>query len=312
MPRIAVCLLSIAFAALSQQDNLLDRLAHSPLTAAQQQAVASAVTEKDYSRAESVLTTAASAAPGQAGEVYALLGAVEFLFQRMENAARAFRQSDSLAPLTGRDRFTLAMALVRLGDTAGARAELTKLNSAQPDQPLYLYWLARLDYDQRRYEDSAAKLSRVVELDPQSPRPYDNLGLSLDMLGRYEEAVAAFRKAVELNRKLPQPSPWPAHNLGSLLLRLDKPEEAETALRESLRYDARFAAAHYRLGRVLEKLGRDELAIDEYRAAVSLDASLAEAYYSLGLLYRRLKRLREADAAFGEYKSRKSALPVSH
>ena len=312
MARMAAWLLWIALGAAAQQDSLPERLAQAPLTVEQRQAVASAVDTKDYVRAESVLSAAAAAAPGQAAELYALLGALEFVGQRIESAARALRHSDSLAPLSDRDRFTLSMALARLGDAGGARAELGRLNRAHPQQPLYLYWLGRLDYDQRRYEDSAAKLLRVVELDPQSSRAYDNLGLSLDMLGRYDEALNAFGKAVELNRKLPQPSPWPAHNLGSLLLRLDKPEQAETALRESLRYDPRFAAAHYRLGRVLEKAGRDEPAIEEYRAAVSLDPSLAEAYYSLGLLYRRLKRFTEADAAFGEYKNRKSLSQVSH
>jgi len=101
--------------------------------------------------------------------------------------------------------------------------ELSLLNRNHPDQPLYLYWLARVDYYQRRYEDSVAKLQRVIQLDPESPRAYDNLGLSFDMMGRYEEARVAFEKAVEFNRRLAQPSPWPPHNLGDLLLRLGSP-----------------------------------------------------------------------------------------
>jgi Flp pilus assembly protein TadD len=198
------------------------------------------------------------------------------------------------------------MSLANLGDTAGARVELDTLNHLRPEQPLYLYWLARLDYYQRRYEDSIAKLRRVLELDPQSSRAEDNLGLALDMLGRSDEAQAEFAKAVTLNRNLKPPSPWPPHNLGYLLLRLEKLEGAEKALRESLQYDPRFSQSHYHLGRVLEKQGRDTEAIDEYRAAISLDSAQAEPYYSLGLLYRRLKRAREADAAFAEYKRRKT------
>jgi Flp pilus assembly protein TadD len=175
------------------------------------------------------------------------------------------------------------------------------------EQPLHLYWLGRLDYNQRLYEDAVAKFQRVLDLDPQSARAEDNLGLSLDMMGHYEEARVEFVKAVALNRKLPQPSPWPPHNLGYLLLRLENCDEAEQAFRESLRYDSRFAQSHYHLARVLEKQERDAEAIEEYRAAIALDSSLPEACYSLGLLYRRLERNSEAEAAFAEYKRRKAA-----
>jgi len=94
------------------------------------------------------------------------------------------------------------------------------------------------------------------------------------------------------------------------LLRLEKLEAAEKALRESLQYDPGFAQAHYHLGRVLEKQERDAAAIDEYRAAISLDPAQAEPYYSLGLLYRRLNRGSEADAAFAEYRRRKTEFPA--
>lgn len=289
-----------------RSEAILERLHQAPLPADQVKSIDSSLAAKDYSRVEALLNAAALKDAAHAGDLYALLGAIEFVARRMEPAALAFRHSDSLASLKERDRFTLAMSLANLGDTAGARVELDTLNHLRPEQPLYLYWLARLDYYQRRYEDSIAKLRRVLELDPQSSRAEDNLGLALDMLGRSDEAQAEFAKAVTLNRNLKPPSPWPPHNLGYLLLRLEKLEGAEKALRESLQYDPRFSQSHYHLGRVLEKQGRDTEAIDEYRAAISLDSAQAEPYYSLGLLYRRLKRAREADAAFAEYKRRKT------
>jgi Flp pilus assembly protein TadD len=293
-----------------KREAILERVRQAPLPADQAKSIDSSLAAKDYSRVEALLNAAALKDAAHAGDLYALLGAIEFVAGRMEPAAQAFRHSDSLAALKERDRFTLAMSLANLGDTAGARVELDTLNHLRPEQPLYLYWLARLDYYQRRYEDSIAKLRRVLELDPQSSRAEDNLGLALDMLGRSEEAQAEFAKAVTLNRNLKPPSPWPPHNLGYLLLRLEKLEGAEKALRESLQYDPRFSQSHYHLGRVLEKQGRDTEAIDEYRAAISLDSAQAEPYYSLGLLYRRLKRTREADAAFAEYKRRKINLEV--
>jgi len=307
LPRCILPGLFCLVAGLAQQpDAVLERVRRAPLPADQVSLIASSLAAKDYPRIESLVKAAARGDAAHAGELYALLGAVEFVAGRMEPAAQAFRQSDSLAALQERDRFTLAMSLANLGETEGARTELATLNRLRPEQPLYLYWLARLDYYQRRYEDAIAKLRRVLELDPQSSRAEDNLGLALDMVGRAEEAQAEFAKAIALNRSLKQPSPWPPHNFGYLLLRLEKLEAAEKALRESLEYDSRFAQAHYHLGRVLEKLGRDAEAIAEYRAAIPLDPAQAEPYYSLGLLYRRLNRTAEADAAFAEYRKRKT------
>jgi tetratricopeptide (TPR) repeat protein len=184
---------------------------------------------------------------------------------------------------------------------------LTRLNQAHPDQPIYLYWLARLDYGQRLYDDAVEKFKKVTSMDPASVRGFDNLGLSYDMAGLTEEAQAAFTKAVILNRKLPNPSPWPPHNLGYLLLRLQQFGDAEQNLREALKYDPRFALAHYHLGRVLETQSRTDAAIEEYKSAAALDDKLAVPLYNLGLLYRRTGRDSEAAAALAEYQKRKAA-----
>jgi superkiller protein 3 len=224
----------------------------------------------------------------------------------MEQAIAAFRNSESLAPLSEQDRFTFAMALIQQGSVDDAIGQLTVLNRQYPNQALYLYWLAKLDYDQRLYESAVQRLRRVVELDPNFVRGYDSLGLCFDMMGMPEQAEEAFTKAVALNRKLSAPSPWPPHNFGTLLLRLQRFPDAEKNLRESLKYDPRFAMAHYHLGRVLESEGAADAAIDEYQAAAELDQKFAEPLYSLGLLYRRNGRITEANTALAEYKKRKA------
>jgi tetratricopeptide (TPR) repeat protein len=302
--RAAIELL-IAFALAAQGQNtdaLLARIGNAPLPPEQRQVLAAAFSEKNYARVEAILGESGEAEP------QALLGAIEFVGGRMDRAIQAFRKSDSVKTLNEPDRFTLAMALVDLGDTKPARVELSRLNESHPDQTIYLYWLARLDYSERLYDQSIEKLKRVIAKDPESVRGYDNLGLSYDMMGLSGDAQSAFTKAVALNRKLAAPSPWPPHNLGYLLLRLQKYHEAEENLREAVKYDPRFAEAHYHLGRVLEGQGRDDEAIAEYKSASSIDTKLAEPLYSLGLLYRRRGNQPEAEIALAEYKKRKAAV----
>jgi tetratricopeptide (TPR) repeat protein len=291
-----------------QPDDLAARIRASLLPEEQRNLLAASFSTKNYARMEEILDRQAGAAGASpvAAELHALAGNAAFLNGRMDRAILAFRQADSQVPLGESDRFMLAMALANLSDTKAAREQLTRLNNSHPDRPLYLYWLAKVDYFERLYMEAVEKLKRVVLLDPTSARAYDSLGLAYDMLGQSDEAREALLKAVDLNRKLPNPSAWPPHNLGYLLLRLRETKDAENALRESLKYDPKFATAHYHLGRTLEAEDRDKEAIDEDRVAISLDPALIEPLYSLGLLYRRHNRSAEADAAFAEYKKLKA------
>lgn len=305
--RICVALL-VAVPVLAQKpEGILERIRSAPLAPADRQAVTTSFSQKDFDRLETLMARATnSGAPKDRAALHAVLGALEFLGGRMNQAVQAFRQADGLSPLDDYDRFTLAMALVDLGDLQASRTELTRLNERHPDQPIYLYWLARLDYGQRLYDDAVQKFKKVTSMDPSWVRGYDNLGLSYDMMGLTEEAQTAFAKAVLLNRNLPAPSPWPPHNLGYLRLRLQQFERAEEDLREALKYDPKFALAHYHLARVLESKDRSDAAIDEYKAAAALDVKLAEPLYSLGLLYHRRGREAESATALAEYRRRKA------
>jgi tetratricopeptide (TPR) repeat protein len=300
MPARLMIVFLAALPLLAEQPGaLLDRIRAAPLSADQRQALETAFSAKDFSRVETI----AGARPD--ADLTALLGALEFVGGRIPQAVAAFRRSDAVKPLEDRDRFTLAMALAGMSDVDGARAELTRLNQLHPEQPVYLYWLGRLDYEQRRYDKAVDELKRVIQRDPESARAYDHLGLCFDMMGLTDEAQGAFQKAVEFNRKLPAPSGWPPHNFGYLLLRLQRFPEAEQQLREALKYDPELSVAHYHLGQVLEADGRDEAAIEEYKFAAT-DVKLAAPMYCLGRLYRRYGRDAEAKSCFTEFRKRKA------
>ena len=207
------------------------------------------------------------------------------------------------------DSFVSAMNLVRSGDDERARAVLADLWAQHPDKAIYIYWLGRIDYDQRRYQEAVVKLRKAAELDPRSARIQDSLGNALDMQGLMDQALSTFQHAAELNRDDSHPSPWPPHDLGYLLLRMNKFKEAEQALRESLGYDPKMAQTHYYLARTLEKEGRDAEAVNEYKEAVAGDATSADFCYSLAMLYRKMGREAEAAAMFAEYRKRKAAQP---
>jgi tetratricopeptide (TPR) repeat protein len=106
-----------------------------------------------------------------------------------------------------------------------------------------------------------------------------------------EEAMAAYRKALELDSTLAD-----AHlNLGRLFHDRGEIAEAEACYRAALDARPDDSTAAYNLGVALQDLGRLRDAALAYEAAVALDGSLADAHYNLAGLYEELG---EAEAAF--------------
>ena len=248
--------------------------------------IAEAVTARDYGRAEALLLEAIEQEP-RSSDLLRLLGGIFFVTGRHLNAAVAFKKAEAIAPLDERSRFTLVMAYVVLGHRDWARPELAKLTALAPRNPLYVYWTARIDYDDGQYAAAIRGFERVLEIDHRFVKAQDNLGLCYEALGQHDHAIRSYEEAIRLNREQAKPSPWPPLNLGLLLTRLDRGDEAEALFRESLRCDERFPQAHYQLGMVLEKKGRGADAIVELEAASRLDAAYPEPQYALSRLYRR-------------------------
>jgi tetratricopeptide (TPR) repeat protein len=245
---------------------------------------------RDYKRAETILVEEAERDPKsiRTAKILTMAGAIFFLDGQYLNSAIAWKKAEAIAPLDDRNRFTLAMAYVRLNRRDWARPELEKLVAAQPQDSLYLYWLARLDFDAKSYATAISRLRKVVELDPTMMRAYDSLGLCYDYLGQSHEAIKNFNRAVELNRLQPKPSPWPHVDLAISLVSVNQLADAEKHLREALDFDPRLPQAHYQLGRVLEMQGSYQAAVLSLNQSIALAPAYPEPHYLLGRIYHRL------------------------
>jgi tetratricopeptide (TPR) repeat protein len=275
----------------------------------------SALNRRDYKRAETILVEEAQRDPksARAAKLYTLVGHILFLDGQYLNSAIAWKKADAIASLDAQTRFSLAMAYVRLNRPDWGRDELQRLSQGDPQNPLYLYWLAKLDYDAREYTPAIAKLRRVIELDPTMMRAYNNLGLCYDSLGQFDEAIQSFTRATELNRTEKQPSAWPPLNFAVSLVSLNRLEEAVAQLHEALSYDPKFPQAYYQLGLVLEKERKFEEAITPLQRAVELDPSYPEPHYTLGRIYQRQGKRQEAQEEIEKFKKlRKEPSPLAN
>jgi tetratricopeptide (TPR) repeat protein len=262
------------------------RLSALPLDLSARHEIEESLQANDLARAEGLLLTAASKHP-EAPLLYCYLSRVFFADHKYLNTAIALKKAEALQPLEERDMFTLAMAYVTLRRPDWARPELEKLAQINPQNPLYLYWQGRLDYDGQDLLAAVDKFQKVIVLDAAFMKAYDNLGLCLEGLGKYDEALPQYRHAVQLNREHNLKSAWPSLDLGALLVKLDRLDEAQAFLRESLHFDPDFAQAHYQLGVLLEKHNETSLAVMELNRAAALDQSDPQPHYVLARVYRR-------------------------
>ena len=113
-----------------------------------------------------------------------------------------------------------------------------------------------------KLDEAVACYRRALELKPDYAEVHSNLGNALKDQGKLDEALACYRRALEL-----KPDFAEGHgNLGSVLEEMGDLQGAEDSFRAALRHDSRFAFAHYKLAELLRgKLPEQDLAVQQRR-----------------------------------------------
>jgi tetratricopeptide (TPR) repeat protein len=130
----------------------------------------------------------------------------------------------------------------------------------------------------------------VQRFNADRPEAHGNLGTLHAQRGAYEQAKAAYLKALELD-----PAFLPAAvNLADLYRSRGHEQDAETVLRDALRRDPGAAAAHYALGLSLVRQRRRDEAVVELREAARLAPTSAQYAYVYGIALHGTGRPQEA------------------
>jgi len=122
----------------------------------------------------------------------------------------------------------------------------------------------------------------------------NNLAVALENDGRFDEAVAGYRRASML---APQ-DPRILRNLGNTLMRLNRPEEASVAYRQAIHFAPNHPGTHFNLGRALMDLGQVGEAAQAFRDECALTPNDQETHLYLGCALEFQGRLTDAIAAY--------------
>jgi tetratricopeptide (TPR) repeat protein len=166
--------------------------------------------------------------------------------------------------------------------------------SRMPILPPFYDNLGLAFYDQKKLSEAIAAYRKAIEIDPKHAAAHNNLGLALHNQKKLPEAIAAYRKAIELDPKYA----FPHNNLGVALREQKKLPEAIAAYQKAIALDPKYAAAYDNLGYTLYDLDKLPEAIAAHRKAIEVDPKLTTAYHNLGFALYAQKKLPEAVAAY--------------
>ena len=123
---------------------------------------------------------------------------------------------------------------------------------------------------------------------------FNNKGVSLANLGRHEEALTCYERALEINPR--DGIAW--SNKGVALADLGRHAEALTCFERALEISPRYLTAWSNKGLALKKLGRHAEALTCYERALQINPRLAEAWSDKGVALADLGRHAEVLTCF--------------
>ena len=239
-------------------------------------------------------------------------------------AVDEFRAALAIDPtLVLRAQFPLAVALFEQHKSAEARRELEAVRRVAGDHPNVLYYLGRLDIDDRNFEGAITNLNQAMakppfpdtayylgfayfkqgdlpnaekwlkeaqKINPRDPSIPYQLGFVYRKEGRAEEA----EKSIALSEDLHRRGDDEARLRAECGQKLDSgPREEAHALCEKL-YDPDDAERLTSLGTIYGQYGDTEAALKPFLRAAELSPQSPQVQYNLAFTYSQLNRYEEA------------------
>ena len=223
-------------------------------------------------------------------DAYHNLGTALVVQNKTDDAIVAYRRAIELAP---NDAFLYnalgtALALQRnFDDAIAAYRRAIELN---PNQGVF--------HDNLRNAlVSQGNLDEAIKLAPNDVELYNNLGIELYHNDNFDDAIAAFRRAIELGSN-DATNATLYNNLGAALLEKKNFDDAIAAYRRAIELEPNYADPYNGLGNALLVKKNFDDAIAAYRRAIELEPDYAQPYIGLGNALQDQGNLDDAIAAY--------------
>jgi len=169
---------------------------------------------------------------------------------------------------------------------------------APGDPKAHFQWGVFLD-NMGSYAAAGAAFRKVVSLDPNNPTAWRYLGMEFELAGKPEDADAAYKQGLAVNRG-PRFDPLLAYHYGRFLLQVNRLDESQVQLDRAVELLPDYGAVYYQRAKVYLQMGKYPEARADAAHALAIPqlrrfTSDYQIYYLLATIYQRLSDQEQAE-----------------
>jgi tetratricopeptide (TPR) repeat protein len=171
--------------------------------------------------------------------------------------------------------------------------KLTKQNQFKKD--MVLFRLLGESYGQKGdYDQAIATYKKAIEINPEYDQVYYNMGIAYDEKGDFDQAIAAYKNAIKINPEFNQAY----NNMGSAYDEKGDYDQAIATYKNAIKINPEFDQAYNNMGSAYDGKGDYDQAIAAYKKAIEINPELDQAYYNMGIAYGNKGDYDQAIAAY--------------
>lgn len=197
-----------------------------------------------------------------------------------QNSESLFRHALAVTKKNYMADALLGSYLSELGDLEPAKAHYRAALQIAPELPSAWNNLGCAMVAQKQYAEAAEAFERVIRSKPHLADAQSNLGNALFGLGRFKEAIEHFREAVRIDPEDARAQ----YNLGNALSQNNQLEEGIHYLQMAIKLDPRYPEAHIFLAGTFVRQGKLDEAATEYQRALAIAPTSLSALYGYASL----------------------------
>lgn len=186
----------------------------------------------------------------------------------------------------------LGASLVQEGSVRAGLEKLLEAAKLDPTNSAIHQELALAYRDLGEFQLSLDHFKKALELRPEFPQAWNNMGTVYLLLRQWDLAINCFQMAVgDILYRTPH---FAYNNMGLAYIKKEQYQKAIASFHKALKSAPSYSPASTNMGIALERMNRWEEAIDAYQDAISVDPEYPASHFHLGRLYIRLNRNAEA------------------
>ncbi|MBM3571880.1 MAG: tetratricopeptide repeat protein, partial [Alphaproteobacteria bacterium] len=220
-------------------------------------------------------------------------------FVEMTQAAAMAMSGESSGQTSVPEALARGLAHHQSGRLADAHAAYQQALAVEPDNPDALHLAGMLARDAGHSEVAVRLIGAAIARSDHRYEFHNNLGNALRDVGRFDDAFASFRRALEIRPD----DPAVLTNFAAALAAAPGASsavlgEARDLAERAVHLAPNAADGHFTLGTIRLRLGERKAALRSFETAAQLAPDFAEAHYNAGVQYLELGETDRAFVAF--------------